>query len=190
MASTDLPKEGLVKRIIAFFSAVCLLCCACVSSEKDRHIVLPNPRLLRCRASECSQLWPNGASTDAIYPRQIVVDIFGDNPCPLGLEAIYEKSVSKDDLKVAIDKEYGQWGQPGNASSPAKLWRVEPEQFAIQLAVTEDRTKKATREERSGEAIARAVDPRKRSNIAEGGLAQVIYIAFTNKACSSQVERR
>lgn len=119
-----------------------------------------------------------------------MVDIFGDTPCPLGLEAIYEKSVSMDDLKVAIDKEYGQWAQPGNANLPVKLWRVEPEQFAIQLAVTGDQTKKATREERSAAAIARAVDPRKRSNVAEGGLAQVIYIAFTNKACNSQSERR
>lgn len=175
-----------MKRIIAFFSAVCLLCGARVAPEKDRHIVLPNPKLLGCRASACSQLWPNEASTDAIYPRQMVVDIFGDNPCPLGMEAIYEKSVSMDDLKVAIDREYGQWGQPGNANLPVKLWRVDPEQFAIQLAVTEDRTKKASREERSATAIARAVDPRKRSNVAEGGMAQVIYIAFTNKACSSQ----
>lgn len=78
------------------------------------------------------------------------------------------------DLKVALDKEYGQWGQPGNASLPVNLWRVEPEQFAIQLAVTEDR------QERSADAIARAVDPRKRSNGAEGGMAQVIYIALTN----------
>lgn len=179
-----------MKRTIAFFSIVSLLCCVRVAPEKSRHIVLPNPTLLGCKASTCSQLWPENASPNDVYPRQVLVDIFGDSPCPLGIEAIYEKSVSVGDLKVAIDKEYGQWGQPGNASLPVKLWRVEPEQFAIQLAVTEDRTKKATREERSADAIARAVAPRKRSNVGEGGLAQVIYIAFTNKTCSSQEEGR
>ena len=170
----------------AFLTIVCLLCCARVAPERSGYIVLPNPRLLGCRALTCSQLWPVDASANDVYPRQVLVDIFGKTPCPLGLEAIYEKSVSLDDLKTAIDKEYVQWGQPGNASLPVKLWRVEPEKFAIQLAVTEDQTKKATREERSAAAIARAVDPRKRSNVAEGGLAQVIYIAFTNKACSLQ----
>lgn len=175
-----------MKRTIALFTAVSLLCCIQVAPEKSRHIVLPNPRLLGCKAATCSQLWPEDASPNDTYPRQVMVDIFGDIPCPSGLEAIYEKSVSVGDLKVAIDKEYRQWGQPGNANLPVNLWRVEPEQFAIQLAVTEDRTKKTTRQERSADAIARAVDPRKRSNVAEGGMAQVIYIAFSNKACSSQ----
>src|SRR5690242_11485040 len=110
-----------MKRTIAFFSVVSLLCCVPAAPEKSGHIVLPNPRLLGCRAFVCAQLWPEDASPNDTYPRQVMVDIFGDIPCPSGLEAIYEKSVSVGDLKAAIDKEYGQWGQPGNASLPVKL---------------------------------------------------------------------
>lgn len=171
---------------VAFFTTVCLLCCARVGSEGSRHIVLPNPNLLGCIASACSQLWPEDTSPNAIYPRQVMVDIFGDNPCPLGMKAIYEKSVSLDELKVAIDKQYGQWALPGNADSPVNLWRVEPEKFVIQLAVTGAQRLKATREERAAAAMAQAIDPRKRSNVAEGGMPQLIYIAFTNKACGPQ----
>jgi len=70
---------------------------------------------------------------------------------------------------------------PGNVTAPVKLWRVDPEKFAIQLSVTKDRTKQATREERNAEAIRQIFDRRQRSNVSEGGMDQVIYIAFTNK---------
>ena len=176
-----------MKRIItALISTLCLTCCPRVAPEKNTHIVLPNPKLLGCRASACSQLWPDDTSPNAIYPRQVVVETFGDTPCPLGLQAIYEKSVPLENLKAAIDERYGKWALPSNITSPVKLWRVEPEKFAIQLAVTEDRTKLATPEERSAYAIGQAIDQRKRSNVAEGGMGQVIYIGFINKTCGSR----
>jgi hypothetical protein len=67
-----------------------------------------------------------------------------------------------------------------------KLWRVKPEKFAIQLAVTQDRRKNATREEKEAHALGQVFDKRKRSNVAEGGMGQVIYIAFTNRECGSR----
>ena len=80
-----------------------------VEQKHGGHIVLPNSKLLGCRSSACFRLWPSNASmNNAVYPRQVVVDIFGDSPCPLGLQAIYEKSVSLDDLKALIDEQYGQ----------------------------------------------------------------------------------
>jgi hypothetical protein len=157
-----------------------------VEQKHGGHVVLPNPKLLGCRASVCSQLWADEASRNAVYPRQVIVDIFGDDPCPLGLQAIYEKSVPLEALRASIDDRFGKWALPSNATSPVKLWRVEPEKFAIQLSVTEDRTKEATSEEKYADAISRTVDPRKRSNVVEGGMGQVIYIAFTNAKCSSQ----
>lgn len=158
-----------------------------VEQKHSGHIVLPNPKLLGCKSSECSQLWQRDPSANStIYPRQVVVDIFGDDPCTLGLQAIYEKSVRLKDLEASIDELYGKWALASNATSPVKLWRVEPEKFAIQLSVTKDRTKEATSEERYADAIGRVVDQRKRSNVAEGGMGQVIYIAFNNRACGSQ----
>jgi len=136
---------------------------------------------LGCRSSACAQLWESDASaTNAIYPRQVLVDIFGDDPCPLGLQAIYEKSVSMNDLKASIDAQYGKWALPSNATSPVKLWRVEPEKFAIQLSETKDRTQEATSEDKHADAISRAIDPRKRCDVAVGGMA------FTNTKCSTQ----
>lgn len=67
------------------------------------------------------------------HPRQVIVDLYGDNPCPLGLQAIYEKSVSFDDLKASIDEPYGKWALSSNATSAVKLWRVEPERFRYSI---------------------------------------------------------
>lgn len=177
-----------MKRVIVAVSLILgLASYGRVNQKNGKHIVLPNSRLLGCKSSSCSQLWAdNSLSSEAIYPRQLMVDIFGEAPCPLGLAAIYEKSISLDDLKASIDGQYGKWALPSNADSPVKLWRVEPEKFAIQLSVTEDRTKEATTEEKYADAISHLVDQRKRSNPAEGGMGQVIYIAFTNAKCGSQ----
>ena len=67
-----------------------------------------------------------------------------------------------------------------------RLWRVESEKFAIQLSVTDDRAKAMTSEDKYADAISHIFDRRKRSNVAEGGMAQVINIAFTDTKCGSQ----
>jgi hypothetical protein len=43
-----------------------------VEQKHGGHIVLPNSKLLACRASACSQLWPDD-SPNPIYPRQVLV---------------------------------------------------------------------------------------------------------------------
>jgi hypothetical protein len=42
-----------------------------------------------------------------MHPQQVIVDFY-NNPLPLGVTARYDKSVSMDDLKAAIDERYGQ----------------------------------------------------------------------------------
>lgn len=106
-----------------------------VRRENGKHSVLPNTKLLRCVASRCSQIWqdkPPGVND--VYPKQVVFDLLGNNPCPLGVLARYDKSVSMGDLKAAIDERCGKWALPSNATAPVKLWRVEPGKFAIQLS--------------------------------------------------------
>jgi len=44
--------------------------------------------------------------------------------------AHYDKSVSMDDLKAAIDERYGKWAVAG---PPTMQWRVISEKFVIQL---------------------------------------------------------
>lgn len=43
-----------------------------------------------------------------------------------------------NDVKAAIDERYGKWANASNSTAPVKLWRVEPEKLAIQLAVNDD----------------------------------------------------
>jgi hypothetical protein len=161
--------------------------CGRAKHENASRIVLPNPKLLGCRSSACLQLWQgNPPQANAIYPRQVTIDIFGNDRCPRGILALYEKSVSTDEIKAALDQRYGKWALADFATSPVKLWRVEPEKFAIQLAVTDDRTKEAKRNEAFAFALSQVFEGSERSNVAEGGMKQVIYLAFSGEKCGSQ----
>jgi len=51
------------------------------------------------------------------------------------MTALYDRSLPLDDVRAAIDERYGKWAIPEFANSSIKIWRVEPEKFAIQLSV-------------------------------------------------------
>lgn len=116
--------------------------CLMVASHADaqvggspRGVVLPSPQLIHCRSVDCSQLW-NRNGEPAAYPAQVLTDVV--NGEVVGLTAVYDKSVSIEDLRSAIDTLYPNaavHGLPG-------LWRVEPEQLAIQLSDWKDGTKR------------------------------------------------
>jgi len=123
--------------------------------------VLPNPKLLRCKSSDCSQVWlEKSAETNAVFPKQVSIDM--NQSCLYGMTALYDKSIPLDDIKAAIDKRYGKWAVPEFANSPLKLWRVEPEKFAITLSTADKKDEKR--------------------NIAEAGTKQALYIAFGGKS--------
>ena len=99
-----------------------------------RGVVLPSPQLIHCHSVDCSQLW-NKNGGPAGYPAQVLTDVV--NGEVVGLTAVYDKSVSLEELRSAIDILYpkaGIHGLPG-------LWRVETEQLAIQLFERKDGTK-------------------------------------------------
>lgn len=102
------------------------------NSKSANRIALPNPHLLGCSAMSCSHLWFDDAvGSNALYPTQVTIDI---STCPRGLTAHYAPSVSLDDIQMELDRHFGKWALPGNSAQPVRLWRVESEQFAIQLA--------------------------------------------------------
>ncbi len=173
--------------VVAMMAMLGLTSWGRIGHENGSRIVLPNSKLLGCRSSGCFQLWQDEpAQADAIYPRQVIIDIFGNDRCPRGILALYEKSVSTEEIKAALDERYGKWALADFATSPVKLWRVEPEKFVIQLAITDDRTKKTkkvTRDEAFAFGLSQAIE---RSNVAEGGMKQVIYLAFAGEKCASQ----
>ena len=82
--------------------------------------------------------------------------------CLYGMTAIYDKTVSFDDIRAAIDERYKTWSVPEFANSPLKMWRVASEKFAIQLSVVSKKDEKR--------------------NVAEAGSTQAIYIAFGGRA--------
>jgi hypothetical protein len=98
------------------------------------NVVLPNSKLIGCKASDCSQLWQDiPTDAPAIYPHNINIDI--ENGAVLGIVAHYDKSVSVGDIKASIDDHYGKSTYViDNETSPVKVWRVEPERIAIGLA--------------------------------------------------------
>jgi hypothetical protein len=81
------------------------------------------------------------------------------------MTALFDKSIPLDDIKAAIDERYGKWAVPEFVNSPLKIWRVEPEKFAIQLSVASKKDEKR--------------------NMADAGTRQAIYLAVGGKsACN------
>ena len=122
-------------RVIA--AVGCLLASLCASAqmgERTRKIVLPNPQLIHCRSAECSQLWKQDSGDGGgVYPAQVFTDLV--NGEVVGLTAVYDKSVSKNELRAAINTLYEKWERLDG------LWRVKPERIVIQLSERSDGTK-------------------------------------------------
>jgi len=166
-------------RAVLLAAAVFALPCLGGQNEGGRkHVVLPNPGLLRCATIGCSQLWLD-ESSDAlsVFPVNISVDVSGTETCPRGIVALYDRSVSMDDIQAALDQRYGRWAQDGNTTLPVKLWRVEPARFSIQLATVEGGQEGVT----PGRAL--AGQRNERADATHVAMKQVIYMAFTGEPC-------
>jgi hypothetical protein len=129
--------------------------------ENISRIVLPNPRLLRCKSPDCHQVWlEKTPDANPVFPKHFSIDM--NESCLYGMTAVYDQSVSFEDIRAAIDARYGKWAVPGLI----RVWRVEPEKFAIQLAVYTKKDEKR--------------------NLGEAGTKEAIYIAFGGKsACNT-----
>jgi hypothetical protein len=131
---------GIRNRVIAVVGPLLVsLCASAQSSDSTRKIVLPSPQLIHCRSAECSHLWKyDSADGGAVYPAQVLTDIVDGET--VGLTAVYDKSVSTQELRAAIDALYAKWEMALHGSS-SFLWRVEPEHLVISLTDREDGTK-------------------------------------------------
>ena len=135
-----------------------------VSKETRSRIVLPNPDLLRCKSSACSHTWlEKSDQADAVFPKQVIIDMNQD--CLYGITALYDSSIPVDEIRNALDERYGKWAV--SAAAPLRVWRAEPDKFAIQLGVADKNDQKR--------------------HMAVVGTKKVIYIAFGGKsACNVQ----
>lgn len=158
-------------------SLLVVLAAGFIFGSQDQHavgkqIVLPNPVLLRCCSSGCSQLWTaEPRPANAIYPVQVIVDLSGEQACARGLVALYDKSVPLDDIRAALDRRYGKWARGDNSTLPVKLWRVEPEAMAIQLTTV------TVEPDQSGTAA------RGTAVVDHEGMKRVIYLPFIGSKC-------
>ena len=119
--------------------AVCFVASLCtVAQEKANTIkvVLPSPQLIHCHSVACSQLWKQDSGNGAGYPSQVLTDFV--NGEIVGLTAVYDKSVSTEELRSAIDTLYPN---ANIGKKRGQLWRVEAEQIVIQLFERNDGTK-------------------------------------------------
>lgn len=161
----DLPvtrMKTLLPVIVLFISLLIFPICQS-AQESKASIVLPNPKLLTCKRAVCSQIWLNTSANNAFFPKQVIID--AEMGCVYGMTAVYEKTVSFDQLRSAIDDQYGKWVVPPFDKPPLGLWRIESEKFAIQLSVNDKKDAKR--------------------GIAEAGTKQVILIAFGGRsACA------
>jgi len=78
--------------------------------------------------------------------------------CLYGLTALYEKSIPAEEVMAAIDARYEKSSLSNFANSSLRLWRIEPDKFAIQMSVADKADEK--------------------KHITEAGTTRVIYIAF------------
>ena len=117
-----------------FGVVICLLASLCATAQAEagtRRIVLPNPQLIHCRSASCSQLWKQDSDDGgAVYPAQVLTDFV--NGEVVGLTAVYDKSVTAEELRAAIAKLYGERFLTVD-SDTMSVWRVEAEQLAISM---------------------------------------------------------
>lgn len=72
------------------------------------RVVLPNAELLHCRFGECAQMWSAAdAKPGAITPWRVTIERLGNDPCPNGIVALYDKSVSLEELANVVTERYG-----------------------------------------------------------------------------------
>jgi len=116
----------LLQLVIGFIVFVC------TRGQGKKNCCCLIPQLIHCRFSECSKLWKEQSSDEGwVLPAQIRLDTVNDEIT--GLTAVYEKSVSTQEIRAAIDSVYGK-SRMATDSDKLWLWRVEPQQLAIQLA--------------------------------------------------------
>lgn len=117
-------------RVIAAYCLLTSLRAAAQDKPTNHKIVLPSPQLIHCRSAECSHLWKQDSDdAPAVYPAQVFTDLVKGEI--VGLTAVYDKSVSQDEIRAAINDVYGKFSLL--RSGPVWVWRIESEKLAVSL---------------------------------------------------------
>jgi len=89
--------------------------------------------------------------------------------------------VPTEEIRAAIDQKFGKWAAAANSdpSVLVKLWRVEPQKFAIQLAPVDKKGELMT----LGQALSQPLTDKRVGSANSVVAKQVIYLAFADRKC-------
>src|SRR5580704_14301418 len=123
--------------IVVFVSGMQTACHQPSHHEQQTRAILPNAELLNCRFGECAQMWSTvGAKPGAITPWRVTIERLGDDPCPNGIIALYDKNISMEELTDAVTERYGQVYL--KSALPGGIWKVASKNFVISLSPLAD----------------------------------------------------
>jgi len=97
------------------------------------EVILPDTQILGMDLKNYVPFHDDKSAANKKYPIQLVVD--ADNGRIVGVKAVYDKSVSFIEAESSINKFYRDWHISRNEKPLMSLWRVTPEEIAIQLSL-------------------------------------------------------
>jgi len=125
--------RGIILVLIGVFVNGMQIACYQPSHHAGQsRVILPNAELLNCRFGECAQMWSTvGAKPGAITPWRVTIERLGNDPCPNGIIALYDKNVSIEELVNAVTERYGSPVLKGDM--PGGIWKDASKNLVINL---------------------------------------------------------
>jgi len=118
--------------IVVFVNGMQIACHQPSHHAGQSRVVLPNAELLNCHFGECAQMWSTvGAKPGAITPWRVTIERLGNDPCPNGIIALYDKNVSMEELVNAVTERYGSPVLKGDM--PGGTWQDASKTLVINL---------------------------------------------------------
>jgi hypothetical protein len=136
--------EGKVKRrsiifalTVVFVNGTQIACHQPSHHTGQSSVVLPNAELFDCHFGECSQMWSTvGAKPGAKAPWRVTIERLGNDQCPNGIIAWYDKNVSMEELMDAVTERYGPVYLKG--ALPGGTWKDDSKKLVISLVPLAD----------------------------------------------------
>lgn len=106
-------KRRILLLVVVFLNGMQIACHQPSHREASQgagqsRVILPNAELLHCRFGECSQMWSTAdAKPGAITPWRVTIERLGNDPCPNGIVALYDKRASLEELANVVTERYG-----------------------------------------------------------------------------------
>ncbi len=118
--------------IVVFVDGMQIACHQPSHHAGQSRVVLPNAELLNCHFGECAQMWSTvGAKPGAITPWRVTIERLGNDPCPNGIIALYDKNVSMEELVNAVTERYGSVYL--KSALPGGIWKDASKNLVINL---------------------------------------------------------